>query len=165
MELLTEPLVEERELSLYELERNKPMPSLNHALVQSNLIFELKTLYRNNYSFPSEIEISMPQKPNCVPDIAIYSKIQFDHLHDIIKMKEMPITAIEIVSSSQSNDDILDKFERYFLAGVQSCWLVMPSFQAISVYSGIGKYQFFNNDMTLTDPTTGIELSLNEIFC
>jgi len=37
-------LLAEREISQYELERNKPMPSLNHSIVQSNLIFELKTL-------------------------------------------------------------------------------------------------------------------------
>ena len=165
MELLTETSTQTAELSPYEIERNKPMPSLNHGLIQSNLIFELKTLYRTNYSFPSEIEIIMPQKPNCVPDIAIYPKIQMDHLHDISKMKDMPITAIEIVSSSQSNDDILAKFERYFLAGVQSCWLVMPSFQAISVYSAIGKYQFFNHGMILVDNANNIELPLNDIFC
>ncbi len=152
------------ELSDYEIERGKPMPSLNHALIQSNLIFELKSLYRKTYSFPSEIEIKMPLRPNCVPDIAIYPKKQIDHLHDIISMEEKPITVIEIVSPTQSDTDILDKFERYFLAGVQSCWLVMPSFQAISVYSGIGKYQFFTSEMSLIDNITAIELPLKGVF-
>ena len=164
MELLIETVVE-KEISAYEIERNKPMPSLNHAIIQSNLIFELKSLYRKTYSFPSELALEMLSKPNTVPDICIFPKLIIDFLHDQTTVSQMPITAIEIVSASQSNDDILDKFERYFLAGVQSCWLVMPSFQAISVYSGIGKYQFFNADMTLIDKATNIELPLAEIFC
>ena len=79
-------------------------------------------------------------------------------------MTKMPLTVVEIISPSQSNEDILAKFERYFNAGVKSCWLVLPSFQAISVYSAICKYQFFTEDKTLTDPATGIELPLSEVF-
>jgi Uma2 family endonuclease len=112
----------------------------------------------------SEIDVVMPQKPNCVPDIAIYPKLTFDFLDDEMAMTEMPITAIEIVSPSQSDNDIVKKINRYFNAGVKSCWFVMPSFQAISVYSAIGKYEFFNSEMTLIDKVTGIELSLKEIF-
>ena len=34
------------EISDYELERGKPMPSLNHSIIQANAIFELKSHYR-----------------------------------------------------------------------------------------------------------------------
>jgi Uma2 family endonuclease len=164
MELLTETSTEIAELSQYEIERNKPIPSKNHSIVQSNLIFELKSKYRKTYSFPSEIDIIMPERPNCVPDIAIYPKLKIDFLDDEIGMTEMPITAIEIVSSSQSDYEIVRKINRYFQAGVKSCWLVNPPQQSVSVYAEIGKYTFFNADMTLTDPATGIELPLTEIF-
>jgi hypothetical protein len=163
MELFAETVVE-RELSQYEIERNKPMPSKNHSIIQSNLIFELKTRYTKKFSFLSEIDILMPEKPNCVPDIGIYPKLTFNFLDDEIAMTEMPLTAIEILSPSQSDNDILKKINRYFNAGVQSCWFVMPGFRAISVYSSIDKYEFFTSDMTLTDPTTSIELPLGEIF-
>ena len=157
-------LLVENEISQYELERNKPMPSKNHSIVQGNLIFELKTRYRETYSFLSEVDILMPSKPNCVPDIAIYPKLTFDFLDDEIAMSEMPLTAIEIVSPSQSDSDILKKINRYFNAGVQSCWFVMPGFRAISVYSSINNYEFFTSDMILIDPATGIELPLGDIF-
>jgi len=163
MELLAESVIE-REISQYELERDKPMPSKNHSIVQSNLIFELKTRYKKTFSFLSEIDILMPSKPNCVPDIAIYPKLKFDFLDDELTMTEMPLTAIEIVSPSQSDSDILKKINRYFNAGVQSCWFVMPGFRAISVYSSINNYEFFTSDMTLIDQATGIELPLTEIF-
>jgi Uma2 family endonuclease len=163
MELLTENWAE-REMTAYEIERGKPMPSFNHSYIQNNILAELNFNYRKQFTYMPELTLAMPDKPNCVPDIAIYPKMTANFLHDKITYSEMPITAIEIVSPTQSNDEIILKFERYFFAGVQSCWLVQPSMKAISVYSGIGNYEFFNNKMTLTDPTTGIELSLNEVF-
>ncbi len=163
MELLAEAVVEQ-EISQYEIERNKPMPSKNHSYIQKNILVEIDIKYRKQYTLLSEIDIIMPQKPNCVPDIAIYPKLTFDFLDDEMAMTEMPITAIEIVSPSQSDNDIVKKINRYFNAGVKSCWFVMPSFQAISVYSAIGKYEFFTSEMTLIDKATGIELSLKEIF-
>jgi len=158
MEAITE------QISDYERERGKPMPTLNHAVIQGNLIFNLKLRFREQYTIASELNITMPERPDTVPDIAIYPKLQIDFLHDITSMTEMPLTIIEIVSPSQSDADILAKFERYFKAGVQSCWLVMPSLQAIAVYSAVGKYQFFSDTATLTDQVTGIELAVGEVF-
>ena len=106
----------------------------------------------------------MPERPDTVPDVAIYPKLQIDFLNDITSMTQMPITAVEIISPSQTHDEILAKFKRYFEAGIQSCWLVMPSFQAISVYSAYGKYRFFSEQDTLIDQATGIELNVGEIF-
>ena len=154
----------EREQTAYETERGKPMPSKNHGYVQSRLSMILGYKYLSEYTLFSEITIEMPSRPNCVPDIAIYPKLQIDFIHDEISMVQMPLTAIEIVSPTQSNDEILAKFERYFFAGVQSYWLVMPSMKAISVYSQIGQYQFFTSDMTLVDSISDIKLTLSDIF-
>jgi Uma2 family endonuclease len=159
-----ESVIEIAELSDYERERGKPMPSLNHAYLQKNLLVLLDYPYRKQFTFLPEINLTMPHRPNAVPDIAIYPKLAIDFLHDQTSMIEFPITVIEIISSSQSQETILDKFERYFLAGIQSCWLVIPNMKAIAVYSGIGRYTFFTDADTLTDPATGIELPLAEVF-
>ncbi|MBD2751569.1 Uma2 family endonuclease [Spirosoma validum] len=151
-------------VSDYERERGKPMPTLNHAYIQKNLLVSLDYRYRKTHTILSELNITMPERPDTVPDIAIYPKLQIDFLHDVTSMTDMPLTVIEIVSPSQSDAEILTKFERYFNAGIQSCWLVMPSLQAIAVYSAIGKYQFFTDTTTLTDSATNIELVLSEIF-
>lgn len=151
-------------VSDYELERGKPMPTLNHAYLQKNLLVSLDYRYRKTHTVLSELSLTMPERPDAVPDIAIYPKLQIDFLHDIISMVEMPLTVVEIISPSQSQDEIIAKFERYFKAGIQSCWLVMPSLQAVAVFSAIGKYQFFTEDKLLTDAVTGIALPLNEVF-
>ncbi|CCH52432.1 protein of unknown function DUF820 [Fibrisoma limi BUZ 3] len=152
------------QLSDYERERGKPIPTLNHSVIQGNLMFALQLHYRQQYSLLPEINLSMPERPDAVPDIAIYPKLQIDFLHDVTAMTEMPLTAIEIVSPSQSDAEILAKFERYFNAGIKSCWLVMPSFKAIAVYTSIDQYEFFKSDTTLSDPVTGISIPLGEVF-
>jgi hypothetical protein len=48
MELWVET-VAETELSDYEIERNKPKSSTNHAFIQDNLGFELNLRYRKDY--------------------------------------------------------------------------------------------------------------------
>jgi len=148
----------------YELERNKPMPSFNHAYVQGNILLQLNLNYRDKFTFLPELHIQLLDKPDAVPDISIYPKMEADFLHDIPIMTEKPITVIEIVSPSQSNDDMISRFERYFKAGIRSCWLVIPSLKAIAVYSKIESYDFYSSDMILKDDIPGIELNLAEIF-
>ena len=152
------------QVSDYELERGKPMPTFNHAYMQANLLAELRMRYRKTHTILSELNLTMPERPDAVPDIAIYLKLPVDFLHDITSMTAMPLTVIEIISPSPSQEEMLTKFERYFNAGVQSCWLVMLTLQAIAVYSEVGKYQFFTADKMLIDSTTGIELLLSEVL-
>ncbi len=163
MELLTET-VADRELTEYEIERNKPMPSLNHAVVQSNIVFELRTLLREQYSILPEISIIMPEKPDAVPDIAIYPRLEIDFLEDKIAMNQFPLTTIEILSPTQTEGELLAKVQRYFAAGVQSCWIVLPIFKAIAVFSSADKSKVFTEDMTLIDQVTEIQLPLAVIF-
>jgi Uma2 family endonuclease len=164
MELLVESIAEERELSQYEIERNKPMPSKNHGFIQSKLSMIIGYRYLNTYDLFSELDIIMPEKPDSVPDVCIYPKSEIDFSEDIIGMKEMPLTTIEILSPTQRENELVAKAKRYFAAGVKSCWIVLPIFKVIVVYSSPTQRQVFTEDMTLIDKITGIELPLNEVF-
>jgi Uma2 family endonuclease len=164
MELLVESIAEERELSQYEVERNKPMPSKNHGFIQSKLSMIIGYRYLNTYDLFSELDIIMPEKPDSVPDVCIYPKSEIDFSEDIIGMKEMPLTTIEILSPTQRENELVAKAKRYFAAGVKSCWIVLPIFKVIVVYSSPTQRQVFTEDMTLIDKITGIELPLNEVF-
>ena len=88
--------------SEYELERGKPMPTLNHAYVQKNLLVTLDYRYRKTLTVLSELNVTMPERPDTVPDIAIYPKLQMDFFNDCTSMTEMALTIIEIVSPSQA---------------------------------------------------------------
>ena len=151
------------EISDYELERGKPMPSLNHSAVQSNLIFELKTRYREQFRFLSEINVAIAGRV-MVPDIGIFPTMVLDMANDSIVARQLPLTTIEILSPAQAFDELIDKARAYFEAGVKSCWIVMPKAQAVFVYSAPGHYEFFHKAETLIDPAIGIELPLAPLF-
>ena len=151
------------EISDYELERGKPMPSVNHSIVQANMVFELKTRYREQFRFMSEINISVADRV-MVPDIGIFPKMPVDMANDSIIAPQLPLTTIEILSPAQAFDELVDKVRAYFEAGVKSCWIVMPKAQAVFVYSAPGQYEFFHKAETLVDSATGIELLLAPLF-
>lgn len=160
----TTPALEKQELSQYELERNKPMPSLNHSLVQARLSSRLLVDYEDKYTILPEISLKLPKVKPAVPDIAIYPILQNNWEKDIVKMIDPPITIIEILSPKQKLDDILDKFSGiYFPAGVKSAWLVIPPVKHIFIYSPNMKFIPFYKG-TLKDTVTGINLDLGKIF-
>jgi len=150
-------------LSDYEIERNKPMPSLNHSIVQGNLITELNLRYRKIYSFASELSLDLSDWPS-VPDLAIIPKRTLDFHNDQIKVKEAPLCVVEIISPTQSLNELTDKAREYFAHGVKSCWLVLLPLTTICVFSSPDDCAYFKADQTLEDKILGIVLPLKEVF-
>lgn len=142
----------------YETERGKPKPNIIHGLIQAQLVFLLKTFFGERFIFPSELALAT------TPDVCIYSKRKLDLREVAAKETEMPLTTIEILSPSQSIEELQDKaWNIYFPAGVMSAWVVLPSIKAIQVLTPNGQSQLFYSN-TLTDATTGIQLDVNQVF-
>lgn len=151
-------------LTDYEIERGKPMPSFNHAILQTQLTFLLKRDFNKNFTFPSELDLGFVPK-GAVPDICIYPKMKRDYKQeDTIKMTQPPITTIEILSPKQALDEVVAKArDIYFPNGVQSSWVVMPSLETIVLIDPNLDTTYFNKG-ELFDPVTNIRLSIEEIF-
>ncbi len=145
----------------YEIERGKPMPSKNHAIVQSNLAGALLA-YRSKYTVLSELSLKLPGR-EATPDICIYAKLPFDLSSDEIKMTEPPLLIVEIVSPSQSDYDTVQRFKDYFKDGVKSCWLVQIAIGIITVYGPDMKPYVFSSG-EVKDPALDISVRLDEIF-
>lgn len=150
------------ELTPYETERGKPVPSRNHASVQTNLIFAFAP-YRNELRILSEIGLELANWES-VPDIAVYPKMEIDFLHDEISMKEPPLTVIEILSPTQSLQELVSKAEKYFEHGVKSCWLALLSLRNVYVFSSPTEYTVFTHKDVLNDPVLSVEMPLGEVF-
>jgi Uma2 family endonuclease len=151
------------EISQYELERGKPMPSKLHGYVQSKLISNLDKLYGDKYSLFSELSLQL-NTWDSVPDISIFPKMEIDYSEDEIKVTEPPLCAIEILSPSQSLQELISKARRYFSYGVKSCWLVIPGLKNIYVFSSPDRYQIFRDHQTLSDPVIEVSLELSKVF-
>jgi Uma2 family endonuclease len=150
------------ELSDYELERNKPMPNRIHGTIQSKINFLLMSAYADKFSFPNEL--SLDSIPPSTPDICIYPQKELDIKAVMAKEKEVPLTTIEIMSPSQSVNEMMHKaWDIYFPLGVKSAWIVLPEFKAIQVVLPNDEKHYFDSG-TLTDPATGIQISIEKVF-
>jgi Uma2 family endonuclease len=149
-------------ISDYELERGKPMPSLNHSLIQSQLIGILWNQYRKDFTFASELSISLADKP-FVPDLCIYPKRKSDWQNDEIRVSEPPLTIIEISSPKQDFEDFERKLKAYFNAGVKSFWLIIPFTETLTIFYPNEKPISFTTGEAV-DKTNGIKLNVDELF-
>ena len=149
-------------LSEYELERGKPLPSRNHSLVQSYMTVALMR-YDDKLSILPEFSLELDGKP-FVPDISVFRRLQeVNALHDEIKGTEPPLLAVEILSSTQPLDDLVQKANAYLEAGVQSCWIVQPSLQTITVFLP-GQKPLTHTDGEVNDQATGVTVKLEDVF-
>jgi Uma2 family endonuclease len=148
-------------ISQYELERGKPVPRQKHAAVQGNLIMAFGS-YRDKYSILPELDLELNGKPS-VPDVCIYPKRPVDWSAEEAPVTEPPLIAIEIISQSQTVDELIRKAEGYLAAGVGAAWVVVPSAQTIFVLKPNAKIEPYAKGI-ITDDATGIEVNVEEVF-
>lgn len=146
----------------YETERGKPTPSLNHGSIQANLLAELLYAYRKQYRIVSEISLDLAGWSS-TPDIGIFPKMKIDFQRDKTQMTEPPLGVIEIVSPSQSVQQLYEKAEKYFQHGVKSAWLIIPTFKMVAVYASPDAYQMFSEGQ-VEDRVLGISVAVDKIF-
>ncbi|GAK49272.1 protein containing DUF820 [Candidatus Moduliflexus flocculans] len=136
-------------------------PSYYHSYICTNVASALKS--EGTYSVFTELTLVIEGK-DYIPDVSLYPKrAVMLGKRDIVKMTEMPLTAIEIVSPSQTMDDALTKFDIYFRAGVKSCWLVSPVTMTVNVYTDMEHVQIFHAG-ELIEPVLNIRIPLTAIF-
>ncbi|MBK9335222.1 MAG: Uma2 family endonuclease [Lewinellaceae bacterium] len=162
-ELLEGPVVVEAAPEMdYEIERNKPMPNIIHGFLQHKIGVLLDQLFADKFMFISEL--SLDSTPPSTPDICIYPKRKLDVRTVVAREKEMPLTTIEILSPSQSVNELMHKaWDIYFPLGVKSAWIVVPELKGIHIVLPDNRNYFFNTG-TLTDQATGIEIPVERIF-
>ena len=136
-------------------------PSYYQSYICTNVASALKQ--EGTYSVFTELTLAIDGK-DYVPDVSVYPKraVQW-RTRDILRMTEMPLTAIEIVSPSQTMDDALNKFETYFRAGIKSCWLISPIMTAINIYTNMEQAQTFQVG-DIVEPVLNIRIPITAIF-
>ncbi|WP_229250791.1 hypothetical protein [Emticicia aquatilis] len=77
MELLVDT-VESNEISVYEKERGKPLPTYIHGAIQSNLLFELRLKYQDKLRVLSEVTLAT-QPLGSTPDLLLYPQQALDY--------------------------------------------------------------------------------------
>lgn len=160
------------ELMLYqdETEEFDDMGSYNHSTVQANLAYLLKRIGKYSVSVELSLDSSRLDKKiltvtdELIPDLCVYPLRQLIKSDDILKMTEMPLIAIEVLSFRQFPSTLIEKFKAYFALGIQSCWLVDPLTQSVHVYSAIDRWKTYGIDDELIVDDFGIQFPVTEVF-
>lgn len=145
--------------------------SFNHGylLIRLGVLFERLDAYTavGDVSLDiSNVDLSkfdLKMREEIKPDICLYPKRGLLRPKDILKMKEMPLLAVEILSPKQGLYEIVEKFRLYFDLGIRSCWLVEPVLHTLTVYSSSDEWQTFTGG-DVVDQGLNIHLALDELF-
>lgn len=145
----------------YEKERDKPLPSRNHGFIQAIITAELLP-YRDEHTSFSELTPLLGDL-RVTPDLCVYPKMEVNFQEDEVRMTEPPLVAVEILSPTQPQQEVVDRINDVLDAGVESCWLVRPATESIAIFTGNAKPTTVSTG-TLHDPATDIEVDLADIF-
>jgi Uma2 family endonuclease len=78
----------------------------------------------------------------------------------------VPNLAVEVISPTNTWDEIIGKIGEYFRAGVQRVWVVVTSAEQVHVYDSPTQVRILTRDQELTDETLlpGFRLPLSQLF-
>lgn len=155
----------------HEIEEIDTMGSFNHGYVQMRLgsLFEQSGKYTPISELTLDVRnvdlsrFDVKSKEEIKPDISLYPKRGLSRPQDILRMGEMPLLAVEIVSPKQGLYDLIEKIKVYFELGVQSCWLIEPAINAITVYTSLEQWETYTRG-EIVDPKLDIRFTIEEIF-
>ena len=148
----------ERELIDGEVrERGMTVRNRRHASVEPQIVFALET-WRRAQSPPrgrvcsGEVGSVLFRNPDTIVgiDVAYFSAEVSERDSDWTTLMDgPPVLAVEILSPSDLQEDIVDKVRKYLQAGVALVWVVDPDFETVTVYRNDIAPQMFNNEQEL----------------
>jgi len=155
----TSPVLENVEETYFK-ERGKPMPGVEHAICQARLIGQF--LKATGFVVMSELNLDLGGK-RMVPDICVIAESESASLRNLTWVTTPPLIAVEIISPSQTIEEMTAKIELLLAAGVTSVWLLIPFARVITIYQKSAPLLSATTGL-LTDPVSGITVNVDEVF-
>jgi len=159
------------EINESEVEECSDVGSFNHGylLVKLGVLFDRLEAYTAVGELSLDVsgvdlsKFDVKAREEIKPDLCLYPKRGLSQPKDILRMREMPLLAVEILSPKQGLYEIIEKFRLYFELGIRSCWLVEPVLRTVTVYSSSNEWQTFVSGDVVDEPLN-IRITLNELF-
>lgn len=103
------------------------------------------------------------------PDVAFLSKRQLAGMTEVPDVPAWPISptlAVEVVSPTNTMNEIVDKICDYFAHGVERVWIVLPKRKLVQVYDGPSSVRSLTTGEILKDDVIlpGLEIPLDDLF-
>jgi len=162
----------EREGAIYELDEGEllmePSPAVRHNLIRQRIAFKLMQFVESKHLGMVLEEMDFRLSPDTVrnPDVAF---ITAEHVKKIdldrSPVDGAPAFAVEVISPSNSAQDMAKKTQQYLQAGCNIVCTVYPSLRIVEVHSISGTRQVRAPDLLREENLFhGFSLSLSYIF-
>ncbi len=102
-----------------------------------------------------------------VPDVAFLSNEKLAEVKDFSKFfNGTPDLAVEVISPSETYDEVQGKLEDYLAAGVKTVWIVRPKQKSITIYNSLFDFRVFQEDEEIGggDVLPNFKCKLENIF-
>lgn len=150
-----------------------PPPSHLHSWVVS-MLFKLLVLFIDKHPlgmvYSDNTGYDLPGSGTVIPDLSF---VRQDRLLPVTMTGVQPIApdlAIEVVSPSNTSEQMSEKISTYLAGGVKTVWVVYPTTRSVDVYTsngeGGGLYQKYAETDTLTGGAVlpGFNVSIANLF-
>jgi Uma2 family endonuclease len=136
--------------------------SFNHSRLIGRLTV-LLSRYEDRYDVLPELEFEL-SAGRLKPDVALLPKQDVNWEKDIVRFPFPPVTAIEVLSPTQSLDSLIIKIrDGYFPSGTQSAWLVLPAVKTVYLFLPQQAPRIVSSG-TLHDPASDVTVELEALF-
>ncbi len=111
--------------------QDEEMPSLNHSYICLQILCQLL----QNEKVEPLPELTLDIANGLTLDISIFPKEQIhpNFFRDVSKFQQIPVLAIEVISSSQTIEELLEKAAQLIQAGVKAVWTIEPHSRSVFV--------------------------------
>ncbi len=128
--------------------RPKPVPTLVHARMEKRLDRLLTALY-GDLRVVSEVSLRIGDE-SPIPDLVVLASGTPDVYRGIVA--EPPLLCVEVVSPSQTPEEMCAKCLRYLRFGVPYCWVVDPDARRAWEMSPTGAFTEVLEDFLTPQP-------------
>lgn len=166
--VLERVFVDKHEDSIYSSipsnDEEEKMPNVIHGWLQMKVMTMLVQRLPKEYGVYPPITFKTTER-GYTPDVCVYSKnsLHFDLLDVNPNANIAPTLAVEIVSSSQNNVELILKAISMIQAGVETCWIVEPATGVVVVCTQDGRTTLHKGEF-LHHPLLSDPISLDELF-
>ncbi len=136
------------------------MPGSEHAICQMRLGNQF--MKSGDHLVFSELNLELDGR-RIVPDLCVYQRKNEAAVRNRIWVTEAPQIAVEIISPSQTIEEMTAMIEFLLAGGVPSVWLLIPFARVISIYQKSAALLSATSGI-LTDPVTGLSVNVDEVF-
>ncbi len=125
--------------------------------------FTQTSVYEEEAEIIPEIEVWVSEKQMRRPDLAFYTRKQIAASKSLACV--IPGFLIEFVSGNDDAREYIRKLHEYFLADVQTVWLIFPDDYTIYVYTSLKTVTICTDDVVSAGPAlSALAMTVAELF-